>query len=167
MDSYETLSAVHFERRNFKSAYQNLSQFITLRDSLYTIEKRDLATEIEAKYQNEVKQQEIELLETDNELQALQIVKRQNERNGLIALSIAILIALALIINRYRIKQAANKQLKELNQIKSTFFENISHEFRTPLSLILAPIKDRMSQPLTREDEQLFQTVDKKCRKSG
>ncbi len=159
MDSYETLSAVHFDQQNFQSAYENLSQFIKLRDSLYTIEKRDLASEIEAKYQNEAKQNEIDLLESENTLQALQIEKRQNERNGLIIISIVILIVLALIINQYRIKQASNKQLKELDQIKSTFFENISHEFRTPLSLILAPVKDRMKQPLEEGDEHLFNTV--------
>lgn len=152
MDSYETLSAVYSDQQNFKNAYENLSQFIKLRDSLYTIEKRDLASEIEAKYQNEAQQRTIEL-------QEVTIAKRQNERNGLIIIAIIILIILALIINQYRIKQKTNRQLRELDQIKSTFFENISHEFRTPLSLILAPIKDRMNQPLTEEDEQLFQTV--------
>lgn len=159
MDSYETLSAVYFKKQDFKKAYQNQSLFIKLRDSLYTIEKRDLASEIEAKYQNEAKQNEIDLLESENTLQALQIEKRQNERNGLIILSIAILIALALFINQYSIKQKSNKQLKELDQIKSTFFENISHEFRTPLSLILAPVKDRMNQPLKEGDEHLFSTI--------
>ena len=159
MDSYETLSAVYSKKQDFKKAYQNQSLFIKLRDSLYTIEKRDLANEIEAKYQNEAKQNEIDLLESENTLQALQIVKRQNERNGLIILSIVILIALALIINQYRIKKASNKQLKELDQIKSTFFENISHEFRTPLSLIIAPLKDRINQPLEKGDEHLLKTV--------
>mgnify|MGYP003501037121 CR=1 FL=1 len=45
---------------------------------------------------------------------------------------------------QYEIKlsQDLAKQEKELNEKKITFFTNISHEFRSPLTMIINPLKD-------------------------
>ncbi|MFD2886561.1 hybrid sensor histidine kinase/response regulator transcription factor [Chitinophaga cymbidii] len=49
---------------------------------------------------------------------------------------------------KYEIKLAhlENVKDKELTEKKLTFFTNVSHEFRTPLSLIINPLKHRLHQ---------------------
>ena len=151
--TYDLLSLINASQGDVEGSMQFRSRSKTLEDSLLSSERIQLTKELEAKYQNEAKQKTIQLLEAENKLQDLQINKRQNERNGLIVLFIVVLLILAMLYNQYRIKQSANEKLKDLDRMKSTFFENLSHEFRTPLSLIIAPVKDRLGHADKADEE--------------
>ncbi|MDF5723029.1 MAG: ATP-binding protein [Rhizonema sp. PD37] len=45
--------------------------------------------------------------------------------------------------------EAANEALSELDRAKTLFFSNVSHEFRTPLTLMLSPIEDALADTET------------------
>ncbi|MBA3662707.1 MAG: response regulator [Bacteroidetes bacterium] len=54
------------------------------------------------------------------------------------------------------------KALAELDQMKTAFFSNVSHEFRTPLTLLLAPLEDAMGQNRDQDihiDRETFESI--------
>jgi signal transduction histidine kinase/DNA-binding response OmpR family regulator/ligand-binding sensor domain-containing protein len=57
------------------------------------------------------------------------------------------------IISQKDMLQVKNQQILELDQIKNRFFTNISHEFRTPLSLIQSPVEELMDDPRRSEND--------------
>ena len=59
----------------------------------------------------------------------------------------------------------ANAKLGELDAAKTAFFSNISHEFRTPLTLMLGPLEDALGSPAQALDGELLRVVQRNARR--
>jgi signal transduction histidine kinase len=155
--SRRLLAQVHAALNQYRMAFEHARVLQVLNDSLYNGQIIGLTSELDAKYQRERKEKEIADLNAANALGALQLQKRENERLYLIGIiALAILLG-GVLWNRYKFKARSNEKLKELDRTKSHFFANISHEFRTPLTLILGATGDLLEgNETTSSQEQLM-----------
>ena len=109
--AYNYLSTAYDSLKNYKKNSQYLKLFKLLNDSIYNIESGKQIKEMEAIYQTEKKQKEIELLNKDKELQNAKISKQETQKIGLIAGIILMLVLLVVIFVSYNQKKKANKLL--------------------------------------------------------
>ncbi|MFC6998843.1 two-component regulator propeller domain-containing protein [Rufibacter roseus] len=88
----------------------------------------------------------------------------------------AALVAALVFLRRVELNKAKSKflleqerrdarQLHELDLMKIKFFTNVSHEFRTPLTLILAPIEKLLKTSTDPEHQQQFQMINKNAKR--
>ncbi len=157
---YNRLYNLHVSQGNFKEALKWYIHSTSLKDSLFTAEKNKQALEIETKYETEKKEQTIKLLESEKRDQLIWVY---------IFAGFIFAIEIIYLLQRSRTQKAKellaiqkeyNAKLKETDVFKSRFFSNISHEFRTPLTLILAHVEELIhSNSISRNSKNDLQIV--------
>lgn len=133
--------------RNFLKEKDSITNLINIENSKASFE------EFETRFRIQQKEQQIKLLSTQNEL-----AQKQNY----IYLGLLGLLALigGSLFYGYRNKIKTAQKLKELNELKSRFFANISHEFRTPLTLIKSPVQSLLSEIPDSNQKNKLQLID-------
>lgn len=148
--SYKALSEVYEIKGDYKKALTAYKNYTIVKDSVYNEEETHRLAELTTKYETEKKEQQLSLLNKQAELDQLwrNLLIGGIMLLGLIAFFIYRFQRIKAIKNRqlYQTERALTRQLQEVDRMKSRFFTNISHEFRTPLTLILGPVEELLAQ---------------------
>ena len=139
---YNLMAQAYSQQNDYEKAYAALESATQLKDSLQAVQSAERIKEIEGQYQTESRDREIDLLTSKNDLAEQQKTNQRNLMLGGLAITT---LAGIFFFFQYRNRQKTNDKLKELDVAKSTFFANISHEFRTPLTLIKGPLDDQLA----------------------
>ena len=113
---YKTRAEIEQQTGNYKLASEYFLKTIILSDSLFKAETSEKVADVEAKYQNEKKQQSIMQLEKDKQIQSLSI-RQKSILNYFLIGSLGVLIIVGFLIYRnLRHRQQLAKQQDELQQ---------------------------------------------------
>lgn len=167
LDCYKELADLYTEKNPTMAVhYFKLTE--KLNDSLFNYRNKN---EIQILTLNEEERQEkLALQEKKQKEQQIQLLLKeknltQDKRNLQLYTFLTIIILLLLLLTglyfAYKNKIATANKTKEINELKSRFFTNISHEFRTPLTLIKSPLQSLESTLSDKKQLNQLSLIDK------
>jgi signal transduction histidine kinase/DNA-binding response OmpR family regulator len=132
----ESLSHTYEMTGDYNQALHYSKLYNLIYDSIVTMEAREklVTLEWQRKIEEEVQKSEEEMR-----------IMRLKGRFTFLAL-VLVIISLFYIYRNYRIKKKANAILAEVDQLKSRMFSNISHELRSPLTLLMDPLEQMLDE---------------------
>lgn len=140
-ESYKILNEAAAGTGEYKKALRYYQLHKQYYDSVINEKNRNAIAEIRARYdvvKNETMIAELNSLKKDQELR-METIKAN--RNLYLSLLIGVMFILLAFYMWIRSRKKIELHLQEVNHVKSKFFANLSHEFRTPLSLMLGPVE--------------------------
>ncbi len=142
-DLWEFLRARRAQREDWAGAISAYDRLLKLKEKIYDQRLANTLAFERVKHQLAEKESEIDVLRQQNSIEQADADRARAERTATIAISLCVLAIFAIGYGRWMHKrdiqraEAANRELKRLNELKDQFLANTSHELRTPLNGII------------------------------
>jgi len=111
---YEEIANLYAKLNDFENAFVYNKKFNTLKDSIMTTEKNKALQKV-SEFENKKKEQEIQLLTKDSEIQKLNIKRQKVLRNSIAAVGILFLVLAIGLLHRYRYVRKTRNELTKKN----------------------------------------------------
>ena len=145
-EAYELLISSYKETGQYEKALNAYIAYDSLVKGLERIETERIFRETEAKYKTKEQKAEIDFLKQSDLLKDAQL-QQQRLIIGIVAIALLLILFLSYFFwKQGRQRKKLNAQLHKLNKDRTRFLVNISHELRTPVSLIHGPLQDAFEQ---------------------
>ena len=140
--SIHRLYSIVYDRiGNTKKAYDSYRLSETYNDSVLSRQNLISVQNERVKYEYQRRQQEIDTINnnfnTERKLRNVIII-------SLIVISVLLIIGVGLLTYLLKIRKREQAAMKQVDNMRSSFFTNITHEFRTPLTVIIG-LGDRIA----------------------
>ena len=145
--AYLIESQIRAKSGDYKGAYESLSHYTLITDTLYNQERTNSFSQARSEMEMTQKQNEIELLMKDNQIKDLRIRKQKSNTLilsvGVMSLFVVFLIMLSYIKSRKKANDLLtdknrkiglqHKELLKVNETKDKFMSIIGHDLRNPI----------------------------------
>ena len=160
INSFEHLSAIHkldyiyfLGQNDCQRALESYIQSQAYADSVKNEESINHLQNLRIKYEIEKNAQEIDLVKKN-------FIEEQRNKRIILTVSILILLmtcsAIAFLWYALRMRSKTNRTLRQVEQIRTGFFTNITHEFRTPLTVILGLVEQMRNNDVSKDETERY-----------
>ena len=108
-DNYKELSQLYAQQQNYRKSLDYFQSYADLKDSLFNADVSEQINEMQAKYESEKKQKEIELLTKDQEKQSI-------VNKAIMAVAALVVLIAFFVFRSYLMKKKANEKLEKQNK---------------------------------------------------
>jgi signal transduction histidine kinase len=167
--SLNLLQNIYKHLQKYDSAYYYLNQCRLINNEIFNAEKSKISSELEKKYETEIKEKTIIELQQQNQIKELQATTSKQWQIVLIVILVFLVSLLVFLYNRFQIKKKSaklldqkNTELEQLNRFKDKMFAVISHDLRNPVNafqMILQSLNQTLDHASKEDIKEVLETT--------